>query len=155
MQLPAALTVPSLDPAGMGRIRRLCDAIVESARIGLDAALLVDSLNDTTANDFTVQDVVEGATVLGSEVFAAFAMSPPAPRVDAPLEAWAEIVRRVRAREGTKFECAWWLELLAQASPREDVARAVLGSGTRPPWEVAAELLGTPAVTGDETALCR
>jgi hypothetical protein len=144
MQLPAALTVPSLDPAGVGRVRRLCDAIVESARIGLDAGMLVDSLNDTTANDFTVQDVLEGTAALGSDVFAAFAICPPAPRVDAPLEVWAELVRRIRERDGTKFECAWWIELLAQASDRDDVARAILGDGTRSPDEIAAELLQPP-----------
>ncbi|HET6584693.1 MAG TPA: hypothetical protein VFG69_14645 [Nannocystaceae bacterium] len=140
MQLPAALTVPSLDPAGVGRVRRLCDAIVETAKIGLDAEMLLDSLNDTTANDFTVADVLEGAAALGSDVFAALAISPPAPRVDAPLEAWAELVRRIRESDGTRFECAWWLELLARASARDDVAATVLGGDARPPAAIAAAL---------------
>jgi hypothetical protein len=140
MQLPAALTVPSLDPAGVGRVRRLCDAIVETAKIGLDAEMLLESLNDTTANDFTLADVVEGTDALGSDVFAALAISPPTPRVDAPIEAWTELVRRIRENDGTRFECAWWLELLARASARDDVVAAVLCADPRSPAAIAAAL---------------
>jgi len=140
MLLPAGLTVPSLDPALVGRIRRLCDAIVETAKVGLDAEMLLESLNDTTANDFTLADVVEGASDLGSDVFAALAISPPVPRVAAPLDAWTEIVRRIRERDGSRFECAWWLELLARATARDDVAGHVLAADPRGPADIAAAL---------------
>lgn len=139
MQLPAGLTVPTLDPALVGRIRRLCDAIVQTAKVGLDADMLLESLNDTTANDFTLADVVQGTSDLGSEVFASLAISPPTPCVEAPLTAWTELVRRIRAREGSRFECAWWLELLARATAR-DVAGDVLAADPRQPADIAAAL---------------
>ena len=138
MLLPAGLSVPSLDPALVGRIRRLCDAIVQTAKVGLDAEMLLESLNDTTANDFTLADVVEGSSDLGSDVFASLAISPPVPRIAASLDAWTEIVRRIREREGSRFECAWWLELLAQATERDDVADVM--ADPRPPAELAAAL---------------
>ena len=140
MLLPAGLTVPTRDPALVGRIRRLCDAIAQTANVGLDAQMLLESLNDSTANDFTVDDVVEGTSDLGADVFAALAICPPAPRVAAPLAAWTELVRRIRERDGSRFECAWWLELLAQATARDDVAGQVLGTDPRPPADIAAAL---------------
>ncbi len=140
MQLPAGLTVPTLDPAHVTRVQRLCDAIVETAKVGLDAELLLESLNDTTANDFTVDDVVAGARAVGSDVFAAFAIAPPVPRVRASIDAWTEIVRRVRDRDGTRYECAWWLELIAQATDEDDVARRVLGPHPGQPAAIAAAL---------------
>lgn len=140
MRLPAGLTVPTLDPAHVTRVQRLCDAIVETARVGLDAEMLLESLNDTTANDFSVEDVVQGIGAVGSDVFAALAISPPVPRVAASLDAWTEIVRRIRAREGSRFECAWWLELIAQAAETDDVVGRVLAPDATPPATIAAAL---------------
>jgi hypothetical protein len=144
MELPRSVTVPSLDPVGVARVRRLCDAIVQTSQVGLDAAMLVEALNDTTANEFTLADVVEGAQTLGSEVFASLAISPPTPCVDAPLEVWAELVRRIRSHEGTRFEWAWWLELLAQATARDDVAARVLEPGAATPEAIANALFRAP-----------
>jgi hypothetical protein len=140
MQLPAGLTVPTLDPAHVARIKRLCDAIVETARIGLDAEMLLESLNDTTANDFSLADVVDGAGAVGSDVFAALAIAPPVPRVRASLDAWTEIVRRIRERDGSRYECAWWLELIAEATDKDDVAGRVLGPEPAQPAAIAAAL---------------
>jgi hypothetical protein len=140
MQLPAGLTVPTLDPAHVARVKRLCDAIVETARIGLDTEMLLESLNDTTANDFSLADVVDGACAVGSDVFAALAIAPPVPRVRASLDAWTEIVRRIRERDGSRYECAWWLELIAEASAQDDVAGRVLGPDPAQPAAIAAAL---------------
>jgi hypothetical protein len=140
MQLPAGLTVPTLDPALVTRVQRLCDAVIETARIGLDAEMLLESLNDTTANDFSVDDVVEGVRAVGSDVFAALAISPPVPRVDASIDAWTEIVRRIRERDGSRYACAWWLELIAEATDKDDVAGRVLGPEPAQPAAIAAAL---------------
>ncbi|HWB74412.1 MAG TPA: hypothetical protein VG755_05645 [Nannocystaceae bacterium] len=132
--------VPELDPAAVAHVRRLCEAIVESARIGLDPAMLVESLNDCTANDFTADDVLGAAAELGSETLACLAISPPAPRVEAPLFAWIEMVERIREGEDVGFARAWSLELLARATGRDDCARIVLAKDGRAAGEIVAEL---------------
>ncbi|MBX7078580.1 MAG: hypothetical protein K1X88_05265 [Nannocystaceae bacterium] len=139
MQLPAALNVPQLDPRALSQVRRLCDAIVESARLGLDPSLLVESLNDCTANEFSADEIVGAAARIGTETLACLAMSPPPPRVAAGLDAWAEIIARIRRGEASGFERAWWLELIEAASPHHDPAALVLG-GAGDAHETAAEL---------------
>ncbi len=140
MSGPSALTVPELDPAAVAHVRRLCDAIVESARIGLDPAMLVESLNDCTANDFTADEVLGAAAELGSETLACLAISPPAPRVRAPLHAWIELVEQIRDGAMTGFARAWSLELIAQACGRDDSAPLVLARDGRAAGEIVAEL---------------
>jgi hypothetical protein len=140
MPWACALTVPELDPAAVAHVRRLCEAIVESARIGLDPAMLVDSLNDCTANEFTTEEVLGAAAQLGSETLACLAISPPAPRVDAPLHAWIDVVEQIREGRSIGFARAWSLELIARACDRDDCARLVLAADGRPAGEIVAEL---------------
>jgi hypothetical protein len=142
MPWASALTVPQLDPSAVAHVRRLCDAIVESARIGLDPAMLVDSLNDCTANEFTADEVLGAARQLGSETLACLAISPPAPRVEAPLHAWIDIVERIRGGESIGFARAWALELIARACDREDCEELVLATDGREAGEIVAELFG-------------
>lgn len=138
------MSVPSLDPSLVAQVRRLCDAIVQSDKLGLDPAMLVESLNDSTANDFTADDVVATAKVVGTHTFACLAISPPAPRVDASCAQWAEIIDRIRRAEPTAFERAWWLELVASATDSDDAARQVLANDGRTAAAVAAALFGDP-----------
>jgi hypothetical protein len=139
-ELEGHFVVPDLDPVAVAHVRRLCEAIVESARIGLDPAMLVETLNDCTANDFTADDVIRAAAELGSETLACLAISPPAPRVEAPLFAWIDMVERIREGKGTGFLRAWSLELLARATDRDDCARVVLAQDGRAAGEIVAEL---------------
>ncbi len=136
------MSVPRLDPDDVARVRKLCDAIVESARIGLDPTFLVDSLNDSTANDFCADDVVRAAAKLGTETLASLAMSPPVPRVVASAADWTIVIDRIRTHASTGFERAWWLELIACASDEEDATRRVLAADGRPAAEIAIELFG-------------
>lgn len=140
MTLPATMSVPRLDPDDVARVRKLCDAIVESARIGLDAQFLVDSLNDCTANDLAVDDVVRAAAKLGTETLACLTMSPPAPRIEAEVADWTVVIDRIRAETSTGFERAWWLELIACASDHEDATKRVLAKDGRAAAEIAAEI---------------
>lgn len=140
MPLPAALSVPRLDPAEITRIERLCNAIVESRRLGLDAQMLVDSLNDCTANEFSLDEIVAAVGKLGARSLAELAISPPAPRVDASLADWAEILRRLRAGEATPYERMWWLELIERAAARDDATEIAICADGRTPDVVAAEL---------------
>lgn len=142
MNFPTAMSVPRLDPEVVAHVRKLCDAIVESARIGLDPSLLVDSLNDTTANDFSTGEVVQAAAKVGTQTLACLAISPPAPRIEASAEDWAEIIGRIRAAGATGFERAWWLELIACASEHDDATARVLADDGRDAAAIAAELFG-------------
>jgi hypothetical protein len=142
MTLPATMSVPRLDPDDVARVRKLCDAIVESARIGLDATFLVDSLNDSTANDLCIDDVVRVAARLGTETLACLTMSPPVPRVHASAADWTIVIDRIRTQASTGFERAWWLELIACASDDEDATSRVLAKDGREAAEIAAELFG-------------
>ncbi|MBK6920774.1 MAG: hypothetical protein IPH07_25485 [Deltaproteobacteria bacterium] len=140
MQLPDALNVPQLDPRALAQVRRLCDAIVESAKLGLDPGLLVESLNDCTANEFSAQDVVDAAARMGTQTLACLAMSPPTPRVDAELPAWTEVITRIRAGVATGFERAWWLELIDNASGHDDAVAQVLAPDAGDPHSIATRL---------------
>ncbi len=140
MSLPVALSVPRLDPAEITRIERLCSAIVESHRLGLDAQMLIDSLNDCTANEFSIADVLEGTACFGARTVAELAISPPAPQVSASLADWTEVVRQLRSAQATTFERMWWLELIERACNRHDAATIAGRADGRAPEAVAAEL---------------
>lgn len=142
MDLPPLMSVPPLDPSLVAQVRRLCDAIVQSDQLGLDPAMLVESLNDSTANDFTAADVVDTSKVLGTHTFACLAISPPAPRVHASCAQWAVVIDHIRQAAPTAFERAWWLELVASASDCDDSTRQVLSSDGRSSAAVAAALFG-------------
>jgi len=142
MMLPAVMSVPRLDPDDVVRVRKLCDAIVESARIGLDATFLVESLNDSTANELCVDDVVRAAAKIGTQTLACLAMSPPTPRVEASTADWTIVIDRIRTETSTGYERAWWLELIACASDHEDATARVLAADGRASAEIAAELFG-------------
>lgn len=140
MQLPSGLMVPCLEPSRVAQIKRLCDAIVNTARVGLDSTFLLDSLNECTANDFSVDDVVEASQSAGTEAFAWLALAPPVPRVVAELEHWAEIVRRVRDRATATFHRMWWLELIEMACGRADTVDHVLTRDEHRPHVIARRL---------------
>jgi hypothetical protein len=140
MTFPSAMSVPRLDPDDVARVRKLCDAIVESARIGLDPTFLVESLNDSTANDLAVDDVVRAAARIGTETLACLAMSPPTPRIEASTQDWAVIIDRIRTATSTGFERAWWLELIACASDHDDATARVLADDGRTSAAIATEL---------------
>jgi hypothetical protein len=142
MNLPAAMSVPRLDPGAVAHVRKLCDAIVESARIGLDASFLVDSLNESTANEFSASEVVRVAAAVGTETLACLAISPPPPRIAASDADWAEVIDRIRGARTTGFERAWWLELIACASDHDDAAARVLARDGRDATAIVAELFG-------------
>lgn len=142
MDLPQVMSVPPLDPSLVAQVRRLCDAIVQSEQLGLDPAMLVESLNDSTANDFTAADVVATSKVVGTHTFACLAISPPAPRIDASCAQWAMVIDRIRGAAPTAFERAWWLELVASATDCDDAARQVLAKDGRSSAAVAAALFG-------------
>jgi hypothetical protein len=148
MNLPAAMSVPRLDPGAVAHVRKLCDAIVESARIGLDPGFLVDSLNESTANDFSADEVVSAAAAVGTETLACLAISPPTPRVEASDADWATLIDRIRGAKTTGFERAWWLELIACASEREDATARVLARDGRDAASIAAELFRPTALIG-------
>lgn len=144
MNLPTAMSVPRLDPGSVAQVRRLCDAIVVSARIGLDPSMLLDSLNENTANEFSTDDVVRAAAKLGTETLACLAISPPTPRIAASPTDWAKLIERIRAAQSTGYERAWWLELIACASDHEDATSRVLAPDGRDASAIAAELFGSP-----------
>lgn len=142
MTLPATMSVPRLDPGAVAQVRKLCDAIVESARIGLDSTFLVDSLNETTANEFSCAEVVRAAAAIGTEALACLAISPPTPRVEATAADWATLIERIRGAPPGGFDRAWWLELVAHASDRDDAAARVLATDDGDTNALATELFG-------------
>jgi hypothetical protein len=148
MELPRTLMAPRFDDATVTRLRRICDAILASSKAGLDAGVLVEAFNDATANAFSAHEIVEQADLLGAEGFVCWAMSPPVPTLgpdEATRDEWTEVVRRVRAREGTPFERMWWLELISRASGRDDAADVLLGAADDDPANLLDHLLGATA----------